>query len=256
MRTIRRIWRAVRILVALVVHPAYTALAARRLPPAERSAFRARRQQIGMAVLCRTLGIRVTMTGTPPAHRPMLYVCNHLGLLDTLVLASQMPVSFAAKAEIRAWPLLGWVCSTMGVLFVERERPTQTSRFVRDVQQKLGEGVPVLVFPEGTTGPGDALLPFKTGAFESVAGQEQGAVLPLHLAARAIEGDPARRDEVVWGTQGFLEHGWHVVGLRRVDMHVRVGEPVATAGHDRKQLARLTQQAVGQLGALPVAEPA
>ncbi len=198
-------------------------------------------------MLCRILKIRVVQQGASLPTRPMLYVCNHLGLADAMMLAARMPVAFAAKAEVRTWPLLGWVCRTMGVLFVERERPTRTSAFVRDVRERLGHGVSVLVFPEGTTGSGDHIRPFKTGAFEAVADQEDGAVLPLCLKVLAVDGEAGRRSALAWVDEPFGRNSWRLLGLPHAEVAVQVGEPLATDGSDRKELARQAHAAVSQL---------
>lgn len=246
---LRRVWRVGRLVWALASRTAYLSVAARLRPPSERAAYRAYRQQVGCALICRILHVRVTLKGKPIPNQPMLFVCNHLGILDPFILASQTPVSFAAKAEIQSWPFLGWVCREMGLLFVERERPTKTSAFVQQVEDKLAHGVSVVVYPEGTTSRGDIVRPFKTGAFEAVAGDEEGAVLPFYLQIRAVNGDPAQREEAIWAddTQTFAEHGWHLCGLQSIDVELVVGEPIPTAGRDRKELAKRTHAAVVQM---------
>lgn len=238
----RRTWRLVRLFATMLGRTVWMSLDARRRPPEMRAAYRARKQQAGTQRLCRILGLRVDLAGEVP-EGGMLAVCNHLGVLDPLVLASVMPVSFAGKAELRRWPFIGWVCRTFGLIFVERERPTQTSAFVQQVHAKLRQGVRVLVFPEGTTSRGDTVRTFKTGAFEAVAGLENAAVLPLFLEVVSVNGlpaDDAHREEVAWadGTETFVEHAWHLLGLRNVHYRVHVGEPIATAERDRKTLAR------------------
>lgn len=253
MRIVRRFWRLFRMLLAIFTHVPYANVAVRFRPEEARPAFRAHRQMMGTRALCRILGVRVTMETQPPNSQAMLYVCNHLGMLDPLVLASQMPVSFAGKAEMGSWPIIGWTCKTMGMLLVERERPSKTSAFVLEVQEKMVAGVSMLVFPEGTTSVGDEVRPFKTGAFQAVAGHETAAVLPFYLKIVEVEGQPAipeRRRTVTWAddTQTFFEHSWFLLGLKSVHFRVIMGEPVPTNARDRKELARLTHTHVSTLG--------
>lgn len=253
----RQLWRFVRVAWTMLVHTLYTAVAVRRRPPERRAAFRAHRQHVGCRRLCEILGVRVTVEGDLPGHDGMLVVCNHFGVLDPLVLASRLPVAFVGKAGIRQWPFVGWVCATMGVIFVERERRSATASFVEQVRARMADGVDVLVFPEGTTTRGRTVRPFKTGAFAAVAGTD-GRVLPLFLDARTVEGRPAvgaERERVVWaeGSPSFLVHFWHLLGLRRVHMVLRVGPPVSADGHDRKALARALHACVHRLAAHEVA---
>lgn len=223
----------------------------RRVDPVARPVMRATYQQAACKKLCRILGVEVRMRGVVPAQKTLLAVSNHLGLLDTLVLASQLPVNFAAKAEIARWPVIRWICRVVGVIFVKRERRMQTGVFVEQVQKRLREGVCVLVFPEGTTSNGRDLLPFKTGAFAAVADMAGAAVLPLYLKGISVDEYPAEGahlQHLVWN-QGvpMIKHAWDLLGLRKIEMEVRIGEPIATAGRDRKELALLSFDAMASL---------
>ena len=186
----------------------------------------------------------------------MLVVSNHFGVLDPLILASVIPVSFVGKAELRDWPFIGWVSVTHGLLLVDRERRTTVSKFAEEVRHRLNLGVHVLVFPEGTTSRDESLLPFKTGAFEAVSEDEDAHILPVYLSVDAVEGEEAKgpvRRRVVWSDPDlpFLKHAWEVTGLRTMDFTVRIGEPLRTAGRDRKELAQVAQEAVERLRSTP-----
>ena len=257
LRRARQAERLARLFTATMGHTLYLSVAARQRPEERRLAYRARRQEIGCRLLCEIAGIRVTVHGALPESdgrggKGRLLVCNHIGALDPIVLASRMPVSFAGKAEIAQWPLVGWVTREMGVFFVERDRRAATGVFVERVQERLAHGVDVLVFPEGKTSRGASVLPFKTGAFAAVAGDEQGVIIPLCLLPRTVEGRPAvgtDLESVTWAdtSQTFAEHVWHLLGLRHVHYDVRIGESVATAGRDRKELAQVAHRAVEAL---------
>ena len=187
-----------------------------------------------------------------PRDEPMLCVCNHMGMLDPFVLASQWPMAFAAKAEIREWPLLGAVAETYGVFFVQRGRPSQAGDFVRRVREKLDAGVHVMVFPEGRTNASNTLLPFKTGAFEAVAGQCDMRVLPVHLRPLSVDGQEAvgvHREQVVWADSdlSFIENLWRLLDVASIHFEVRVGEPFSVDGRDRKELAQAAYGRVAEL---------
>ena len=254
----RGYWRLLKLLVLAVGCTAYASVLVRLRPKAERPALRAYRQKVGTGLLCRAMKYRVSMQGTLPINTPMLYVCNHLSAFDPLLLGSQMPVAFAGKAEIKTWPLLGWVCHTHGMLFVDRDRRSSTISFVEQVEEKLRAGVSVVVFPEGTTGWGDIVQGFKTGAFEAIAEREEGAALPLFLDVTAVEGQPMEGGEgrrmISHNGHVFVEHCKNLLSKKHVDVLVRVGEPVPAVGRNRKVLARLTHHAVSTLGGLPVAD--
>ncbi|MEX0746574.1 MAG: lysophospholipid acyltransferase family protein [Rhodothermales bacterium] len=241
-----------RLVWALLTRTAYLHFKVGRLPKSDRVAYRAYRQMIGCRLLCRILGIEVRTEGNIPENGGMLVISNHFGVLDPLALATALPVAFVGKAEIRKWPLLGWVSAEHGLVFVHRGRPTTVSRFTDNVEMRLDSGINVLAFPEGTTSPDESILPFKTGVFASIAGSPGGGILPVYLAVDHVEGLPAIgsvRKRVVWADPElpFLRHCWDLIGLKKVGMTVRFGEVIAVGDRDRKELAQVTREAVESL---------
>lgn len=187
-----------------------------------------------------------------------MLVSNHFGALEPLALAANLPGAFVAKSEIASWPLIGWITRTMGVIFVERGRPDRKGHFLAQVEERLRTGVMVLAFPEGTTTEGDKLLPFKSGVFEAVRGNEQAVIYPCFTYVEVINGRPATLDdqrEVSWagGKRPFLRYAWHLLGLRHTVLRIRIGPAIEPGGHGRKTLARMARNAVLELaeGYLP-----
>lgn len=68
--------------------------------------------------LCRALELKVRVTGEL-AERALL-VANHISWLDIPVLGAQGQIGFLSKAEVRDWPLIGWMAETAGTLFIAR----------------------------------------------------------------------------------------------------------------------------------------
>jgi 1-acyl-sn-glycerol-3-phosphate acyltransferase len=112
-------------------------------------------------LLCGALGIRLTVTGTPPATgAPVLVVANHVSWADVPVLGSLAPLAFLAKHEVGTWPLVGSVARAHGTLFVERGRRRALPAVNAAIMRRMAEGMPVVLFAEATTGDGSRLLPF------------------------------------------------------------------------------------------------
>ena len=246
-----RLWRLVRFSGLLVWYAARMSGVSRRLPPGERASRVADLQTQGGKSICKSLGVTVDITFLPDSSKPLLYVCNHLGLFDPWVLASRLKVSFAAKIEMDKWPIFGWVGKSTGLLYVDRKRRLKTGGFVDEVRQRMHEGVGVLVFPEGTTNAEDALLPFQTGGFAAVAGMPDGIVQPIFMWAREIGGiptSPTTRREIAW-PQGvsMWRNAWIVLGHRSIAFEILGGESISTAGKGRKELASLAQDQVEAL---------
>ena len=88
-----------------------------------------------------------------------LIVSNHLSHLDILFYGSLGPVIFVSKAEVRTWPLFGKLAAHGATVFVDRGSPAEAAAAAAQIEQHLRDGLTVLLFPEGTSGDGAAVLP-------------------------------------------------------------------------------------------------
>ena len=99
------------------------------LDQAERSA----RVQAWAARMLEIMGITLRVQGTPPAHGPVLLICNHLSWLDITVIHAARHVRFVSKSDVKHWPLIGTLSSGAGTLYIERERRRDALRVVHPV---------------------------------------------------------------------------------------------------------------------------
>lgn len=207
-------------------------------------------------VLLRLLRVRTEVVGTPPsAGTPTLILANHVSWLDIPVLAALMPLSFVAKSEVASWPLIGWLAKLQRCLFVERSRKASTAEVNREVANRLGGGDAIVLFPEGTTGDGIRLLPFRSslvGAARSALTEhtvEEIRLQPVAIAYRRQRGLPLTRREmpaVAW--YGDMDLAPHLSALIRsgpIDVSVEWGEPIALDGAiDRKRATLAAEDSV------------
>jgi 1-acyl-sn-glycerol-3-phosphate acyltransferase len=197
----------------------------------------------------RVLHVRLRSDGPLPG--PGFLVANHLSYLDILVLAAVAPCVFVAKREVRGWPLFGWFARMAGTVFVDRERRTDAGRAVAALRALAGQGVTVVLFPEGTSSDGREVLPFKSALLEPLTGQPVCAV--AHLRYALTDGDPA--DEVCyWRDMTLFPHLVNLLAKEGVAAEVRCGR-VPTAGCERKTLAQVLQGVVADLGGAPGMTP-
>lgn len=89
-----------------------------------------------------------------------MLVLNHISWADIFVAHSLRPVRFIAKSEIAGWPLIGYLTGRTGTFFIERGRRHAVREMNHRLAESLKGGDLVGMFPEGTTGEGDRLLPF------------------------------------------------------------------------------------------------
>ena len=184
--------------------------------------------------LCRIMGMRITVEGRPPAGRFFL-VANHVSYVDIMLIASQVPAAFVAKADLRGWPLLGHAFLTADTIFIDRARKKDLLRVMALVQRRMDCGLGVLVFPEGTSGKGEEVLRLKPSLLHLAA--EKG--YPVHWATltyRMLDDTPAHQRVCWWDDTPFLTHLLRLLGVAGFEAVLRFGgEPVRAA--DRKVLA-------------------
>ena len=195
--------------------------------------------------LLRILDVRVSVVGRPPAS-PYLLAANHLGYLDVLVLAAKLPVRFVAKSEVRHWPVWGPLAAWTGTLFLDRERARDAHRMATAVAGTLAGGEAVSIFAEGTSSPGEGVLPYRPALFEGAVAT--GApVVPAALNYRIPDAPAAVRDKVCWwGEMEFAPHLVALAGLPPIHATLAIGTPIST-GRDRKRVALAARDATEAL---------
>ncbi|GGC08459.1 1-acyl-sn-glycerol-3-phosphate acyltransferase [Oxalicibacterium flavum] len=102
-----------------------------------------------------------------PSQRNALVVANHVSWLDIFVVNAVQPCHFVAKADIRNWPVLGWLCEKAGTIFIARGRQREVRRVQEGLVVGILRGQRIAFFPEGTTSAQGELLPFHSNLFEA-----------------------------------------------------------------------------------------
>jgi lyso-ornithine lipid O-acyltransferase len=199
---------------------------------------------------CRILGLRVRRIGQPAAARPVLFAANHISYLDITVFGSLIPGSFIAKREVARWPLFGWLAKLQRSVFIDRQvRSTAAQR--DSIAGRLAGNEALILFPEGTSGDGNRVLPFKSALF-SVAdrgGSDSLIVQPVSIAYTRLDGMPigrTLRPLFAWyGGMAMAPHLWNVLGLGKIEVIVEFHRPTSLAEcGSRKLLARYCQERV------------
>jgi 1-acyl-sn-glycerol-3-phosphate acyltransferase len=116
------------------------------------------------AGLLRIFGFRLRRIGQPLPGAAM-FVANHVSWIDIEMLHSQRMMGFVAKAEIRGWPLVGWLAARGETIFHQRGSSESLDGVMLAMRDRLREGRSVGVFPEGRTRDGHAVGPFHARIF-------------------------------------------------------------------------------------------
>jgi 1-acyl-sn-glycerol-3-phosphate acyltransferase len=193
----------------------------------------------------RLLGLcRVTVEqapGTPPlAHA--LIVANHISWLDIFVINSLLPCRFVAKAEIRGWPVLGWLAARAGTVFIARGNRRELRHIFEGLVHMLQKGERVALFPEGTTAVQGTLLPFHANLFEAAI-DAQVAVQPYALEYVDAQGAHHAGVDYV-GDTTFSESLFTILQGAPIRARLACLAPIETAGAHRRDLALAAHGAV------------
>lgn len=202
-------------------------------------------KRVGFRLTLAILGLRWRATGRP-FHGLGAQVANHTGWLDVWALNAASEVTFVSKAEVRRWPVMGWMAAMAGTVFITRRRGESASQQAA-LAERLAAGDTLAFFPEGTSTDGRRVLPFKSTLFATflAPGLEEARLQPVTLAYRAPEGE--RADLYGWwGDMALVPHLLEVLAVpRRGEVEIVFHEPLGVRDHpDRKALAALCETAV------------
>lgn len=206
-------------------------------------AERERRIRLWSLGLLQRLGLTVGEAAPLPPG-PCLIVANHISWLDIAAIHACWPQArFISKADVRHWPVIGWMVAAAGTLFIERESKRDALRVVHHMAEALRAGDALAVFPEGTTSEGHALLNFHANLFQAaiaVAVPVQPVLLRYADPAHAIS--PA---VAYVGDTTLLGSLWRIACARGLSVQVEaLPQIVPLAGMERRDLAQQARGAI------------
>lgn len=186
------------LLLALLVHGLWRLVRARSPWP-----------RLFLGGAARLFGARARIVGTP-LRRDVVFLSNHLSWLDILLLAGATGTAFVAKAELRGVPLIGWLCTLNDTIFVSRGDRMGVERQVADLRDAFARGRAIALFPEGTTGDGTILLPFKAALLAALDPAPAGMMIqPVRIDYGEATG------ELAWvGDEPGQAHATRVLNRR------------------------------------------
>jgi 1-acyl-sn-glycerol-3-phosphate acyltransferase len=183
-------------------------------------------------------GIRVEVEGSEHIERSRaaVYAVNHTSNVEPPIIFDMLHELFPRlrilyKAELRKLPVLVRAFDLAGFIPLERANPEQSLPAIDRAADALREGNSFLIFPEGTRSRTGELLPFKKGGF-ILAIKAQAPVVPIGIS----------------GARSAMRKGSPLI--YPVTVHVRIGEPVETAGMtlaDRDRLITAVRERVAKL---------
>ena len=200
----------------------------------------------------RILNILLSIHGARPrrsAHN-LIVAANHISWVDIFVINAAQPSRFIAKAEIRDWPIAGWLADKAGTIFIRRTRRSDTAKINETMHNVLAEGATIGFFPEGTTTSGDKLLKFHTSLFEPAVANA-ATIAPAAIRYRASDGEPP--DAVVFVDElSFAESVALIISEKSMIAEITFAPQIEAAGLSRRQLALKSEVAIARILNLPL----
>lgn len=190
------------------------------------------------------IGLKPQISGHIHRGNSVLYTVNHVSYLDILAMGAQLDAVFVAKQEIAGWPLIGRAGSMGECVFVSR-KPADVHKEAKMIRRRLEEGRNVILFPEGTTGCGTDLLPFKSALLAAVDGIPDARVQPVSITYPDLERGGVDTALAWYGDMALLPHLWLVLKRGFAPARLRF-HPVLNAADfpDRKLLAAACQSRI------------
>ena len=156
----------------------------------------------------RAAGITVLVEGREniPSDRACIFMSNHVSNLDPPVLMPAIPqrMVIMLKKSLMGIPILGNAMRMAKFIPVERgSRRDSAKATVEAAAAALAEGLPIVVFPEGTRSLDGRLSQFKKGPF-FLAIQTGAPIIPVAIS----------------GTEKMMRKGsnWIAPGVARIQM--------------------------------------
>jgi len=186
------------------------------------------------------VGARVWRSGAPIQGHTLL-ISNHVSWLDILVMGGATNCAFVSKDEL-GHPFIHWLADQNGTVYVKRAHRKGAKDQAHTISKALEGDKPVVLFPEGTTGPGTQLLPFRSTLLEAA-----------NFAAKDVTIRPVVLDygaaaaEIGWWHESGKDNVLRLLARRgKLPVMVRLLGPLDRSG-DRKRLAHEAREAIAKM---------
>ncbi|MBC3875675.1 lysophospholipid acyltransferase family protein [Undibacterium flavidum] len=178
--------------------------------------------------------------GQIPEHA--LIIANHVSWLDIFVINSWQACHFVAKADIRSWPIAGWLSAQAGTIFLARGKQREVRRIYEGLVHQLRDNKRIAFFPEGTTGAQGGVLPFHANLFEAAI-EAQVPILPFAVRYVDAKGELHPAADFI-GEMTFAESMRLILQSEAMIAELIQLPMISTDGAHRREVAQVAREAV------------
>ncbi len=191
--------------------------------------------------LLKTLVIQVEATGGVLPSGSLI-VANHISWLDILALNAVQPVAFVSKAEVRQWPLVGWIAQKVDTVFLRRGSRGHAKIVNSEIDTLLNNGKCVAIFPEGTTTDGSHLLGFHAALLQPAV--ETGRpIQPVAISYHRVDGSRSVAPAYI-GETTMLQSFAAILACRSMTVRIYATYPLDPQNRSRRELAHAAHEAI------------
>ncbi len=237
MSAIRKLYRSVLLILWLITGIILTALFLRNTRPPQ--GFASRMIGIWLGILTRVFGVRIKTCGTALTEKT-LFVANHVSWLDILILGHLLPIHFLSKHEVKTMPLIGWLATRAGTLFIKRGCSNSASDSSSEITVVLKQQHNSLIFAEGTTTDGH-IKKFHSRMMQSAI-DAHAMVQPVAIfypVTNTKTGKTEINPTVLFTGDTSIGESFNLITrASSIDVEVHFLEPISSAGKKRNEIAQ------------------
>lgn len=192
------------------------------------------------------LGIKIKRNEIPE-NKNFILMSNHRSYIDIFLVAALTPAAMVGKAELKNWPLGKPGIKITGSILVDRSEMKSMIQTMNKIKESVTKGIPVVIFPEGTTYKGPLTKPFKKGSFQIAA----NAGIPVIPMAIHFEDE----NDAWVGNDTFLPHFFRQMGKPFTKVYIKYGTPVLDSdykvvqNHTHEQIDAMLNQIINEIKA-------
>lgn len=194
--------------------------------------------------IAKSLDIPVRVYGTP-RKEATLFVSNHVSTFDITALGSVLPVRFLSKIEVKSWPLMGWLASRAGTLYIERGGREAAVKTNRIMAEALSLKHNVVLFAEGTTTDGNVKR-FHSRLIQSAV-DSAAYIQPVAIRYPDPGGGKVHPAALHIDNMSFSDSGKRMLTARQLEVEIHFGEAMCAQDKSRDELARYAEAEVRSL---------
>ena len=194
--------------------------------------------------VAKSLGIPVRVHGTPRGEAT-LFVSNHISSFDIPALGSVLPARFLSKIEVKHWPLMGWLATRAGTLYIERGGKEAAAKTNELMAEALSMQHNVVLFAEGTTTDGN-LKRFHSRLMQSAI-DSHAFIQPVAIRYPDPDGGKVHPAALFIDDMSFRDSTKRMLTAKQLQVEIHFGEPVNAEAKSRDELARYAEAEVHRL---------